>query len=198
MTNIDDFFGENESQNVETLIGITKKFFGFVSALAEIVDELQSEHLKLSSRIDQLQRTGPAPLSASPPSPAPLSASPPSPASLSPPPPTPATPGALPEAPGLPGLPTPPSPATASAPPGSPTAPPSTPSGLPPLPGLSPAPQQPGFGQPPAPQPGFGQPPAPQPTGPAPRPSPMSLKAQMNMELKEAFARIKKGWDETD
>jgi hypothetical protein len=24
----------------------------------------------------------------------------------------------------------------------------------------------------------------------------MNLKAQMNLELKEAFARIKKGWDE--
>jgi hypothetical protein len=24
----------------------------------------------------------------------------------------------------------------------------------------------------------------------------MSLKAQMNMELKEAFARIRKGWDD--
>jgi hypothetical protein len=24
----------------------------------------------------------------------------------------------------------------------------------------------------------------------------MSLKAQMNMELKEAFSRIRKGWDE--
>ncbi len=187
MTNIDEFFGENESQNVETLIGITKKFFGFVSALADIVDELQNDFLKLSDKIDQLQKTGSAPLSASPPSPT----------SLSPPPPSPAAPSALPEAPGLPGLPTLPSPATASASPVGPTAPPTTPSGLPPLPGLSPAPQ-PGYGQPPAPQPGYGQPPAPQPTGPAPRPSPMSLKAQMNMELKEAFARIKKGWDETD
>jgi hypothetical protein len=26
----------------------------------------------------------------------------------------------------------------------------------------------------------------------------MNLKAQMNMELKEAFARIKKGWSEED
>jgi hypothetical protein len=28
--------------------------------------------------------------------------------------------------------------------------------------------------------------------------SPMNLKAQMNMELKEAFSRIKKGWSEED
>jgi hypothetical protein len=34
------------------------------------------------------------------------------------------------------------------------------------------------------------------PPGTAPSPSPIGLKAQMNMELKEAFSRIRKGWDE--
>jgi hypothetical protein len=41
-----------------------------------------------------------------------------------------------------------------------------------------------------------GQPGVPGPPAQQPRPSPMSLKAQMNMELKEAFSRIRKGWDE--
>jgi hypothetical protein len=47
-----------------------------------------------------------------------------------------------------------------------------------------------------APPPAGGQFGSPQPPAPQARPSPMSLKAQMNMELKEAFARIRKGWDD--
>jgi hypothetical protein len=47
-----------------------------------------------------------------------------------------------------------------------------------------------------SPPPVGGQMGGPQAPAPQARPSPMSLKAQMNMELKEAFSRIRKGWDE--
>jgi hypothetical protein len=43
LTNLDEFFSDNESRNVDTLIEVTKKFFGFVSALAEIVDALETK-----------------------------------------------------------------------------------------------------------------------------------------------------------
>ncbi|MFX0209225.1 MAG: hypothetical protein ACFFDT_24790 [Candidatus Hodarchaeota archaeon] len=193
MKNIDDFFGDDESQNVKTLIEVTKKFFYFVSQLTEIVDSLENSLDELKIKVDQLL-TNPGVTAAIKPLSAPPTTSvpPPALAAMSAPPPAPAATSVP------PGLPTPPAPATASAPPSSPASPPSSPSippGLPPLPGVSPAPQ-PSFGQPLAPQPSFGQPPTPQPAAPAPRASPMSLKAQMNMELKEAFARIKKGWDE--
>lgn len=204
MKNIDDFFGDDESQNVQTLIEVTKRFFGFVSQLAEIVDELSNSFNELSSKVDQLQRGGAAATSPSPTISSP-GLSPPVLTTQSTSPPAPAA-TSVPS-----GLPAPPAPVTASTPPPSspsPAAPPSVPSGLPPLPGLSTAPAspQPSFGQPPGPQPGLNPPPGPQPGfgqppgpgAPAPRASPMSLKAQMNMELKEAFARIKKGWAEED
>ncbi|MHA2243438.1 MAG: hypothetical protein ACXADY_00560 [Candidatus Hodarchaeales archaeon] len=209
--NLDDFFGDDESQNVTTLIAVTKNFLGFVSQLAEIVDDLANSFTELSTKVDSLLQnpgaiapsstpaapapTAPAPTAPSAPPTAPTapSAPPTAPTAPSAPPPIPTAPSAAPA--GFPGLPTPPAPAAA-------------PSGLPPLPGLSPAPQ-PGFGQPPAPQPGFGQPPPASsgggfqgltkaPPRQAPRAQPMNLKAQMNSELKEAFARIKKGWSEDD
>ncbi|MFX0084513.1 MAG: hypothetical protein ACFFAU_02465 [Candidatus Hodarchaeota archaeon] len=214
MKNIDDFFGEDQSQNVDTLIEVTKKFFTFVSQLAEIVDELGKDYSELSNKVDQiLQGSGVKTLPSSPVSSIASLSKPISPAS---PPPTPISPTAPPPIPGAstspalnapPGFPTPPSPLQATAPPPAPsnplqaeinsamqnrTSPPSAPSGLPPLPG-APSAATPGFSPPPGlgPMPGGAQ-------TPKPRMSPMNLKAQMNMELKEAFARIKKGWSEED
>ncbi|MHA1214599.1 MAG: hypothetical protein ACTSR2_01670 [Candidatus Hodarchaeales archaeon] len=200
MTNLDEFFGDERSKNIETLMAVTKKFFVFVSQLAEIVDELERNFAELDKKVNQLLQ-GSGTSSFSPPTIAPpvqKASAPPAPPSISP-----ASSPAQ-------GLPTPPAPVQASTPMStgpsplsppspSPLSPPSpsglaAPSGLPPLPGQSQQPSTPSLG---APTPGagrMGQPPA---TGaPAPRPSPMSLKAQMNMELKEAFARIRKGWDE--
>ncbi|UCE13626.1 MAG: hypothetical protein JSV04_00270 [Candidatus Heimdallarchaeota archaeon] len=187
MKNIDDFFGDDESQNVKTLITVTKKFFVFVSQLVEIVDELEKNYNELANKVNQLQKSG---LSSSPPPTSAVSSAPPTPVVSSAPPPAPATPSTP---PGLPSLPTPPSPTTASAPPSSPA----PQSGLPPLPNMASPPQT--FGPPPTQHQGFqGLTPVPQATAPPPRPSPMNLKAQMNLELKEAFARIKKGWSEDE
>jgi hypothetical protein len=208
LKNLDDFFGEDQGQNVDTLVAVTKKFFTFVSQLAEIVDELGKEYSELSNKVDQLLKNS-GPISAPPRSPTPV-ASLPSSVAIGTPPQIPTAPSAPPTAPTAapPGFPTPPSPTQATAPPPAPTSPlqaeisqamqnrsspPAAPSGLPPLPG-APAAAPPGFGQ--------SQPPGPGGPGGAPAPnprvSPMNLKAQMNMELKEAFARIKKGWSEED
>ncbi len=197
MTNLDEFFGDNQSQNVDTLIAVTKKFFVFVSQLAEIVDELERKYAELSTRISQVsqQPSAPPPLSAPTLSPKPPVSQPTVP-SIAPSPPT--TPP--PSLPTPPAFPTPPAPVqaqpSASPPPmaantlSQPSAPIPSPSSLPPLPGQSAAPPSPGLSPPPV----GGQMGGPQ--APPPRPSPMSLKAQMNMELKEAFSRIRKGWDE--
>ena len=219
MKNIDDFFGDDQEQNVDTLIEVTKKFFTFVSQLAEIVDELGREYSELTIKIDQLLQSSSSPQASAPPS-TPVSAAtpPPIPMSTSAPPPVPE---ALPASPATasPGFPAPPSPTQAAAPPPVPASPlqaeisstmqnqpspPAASSGLPPLPGV-PAATPPAFGQPAATPPAFGQSRPPEPggapggaPGPKPRASPMNLKAQMNMELKEAFARIKKGWSEED
>jgi hypothetical protein len=206
LKNIDDFFGDDQDQNVDTLIEVTKKFFTFVSQLAEIVDELGKEYSELTIKIDQLLKSPSSPQASAPPS-TPVSAAtpPPIPMSTSAPPPVPETPPASP-ATASPGFPAPPSPTQAAAPPPVPASPlqaeissamqnqpspPAASSGLPPLPGVPAAAAPPAFGQSKPPEPG-GAP------GPKPRASPMNLKAQMNMELKEAFARIKKGWSEED
>ncbi len=214
MKNIDDFFGEDQSQNVDTLIEVTKKFFTFVSQLAEIVDELGKDYTELSNKVDQLlQRSGTTTLPSSPVLPISSHSKPISPTSPTTTPVPSTTPPPIPgvtASPSLnapPGFPTPPSPLQATAPPPAPsnplqaeinsamlnrTSPPSPPSGLPPLPG-APSAATPGF----SPPPGLGEMPGGAQT-PKPRMSPMNLKAQMNMELKEAFARIKKGWSEED
>jgi hypothetical protein len=208
MKNLDDFFGDDESKNVAILVTVTKKFFGFVSQLAEIVYELQESFIELSDKVDQLtQERGSGMVSAPPittstPRAPPVAPSTPrappvAPSAPSAPPPIPSAPSApavatsAPSSP--PGFPAPPSPTTASS------------SGLPPLPGLSPTPQ-PSFGVPSKAslEAGFqGLTPVPaqaqaQAQAPKPRASPMNLKAQMNNELKEAFARIKKGWAEDE
>ena len=200
LKNLDNFFGEDQGQNVDTLIEVTKRFFTFVSQLAEIVDELGREYTELSNKIDKLlQTSGSSGVIASPPSPASTS-TPPIPGAASTPPPIPGAASTPPPIPGAastpptasPGFPTPPAAPTnplqaeLSTALQSPPAPPAAPSGLPPLPG-APAASSPGFGQ--------SQAPAPR---PKPRASPMNLKAQMNSELQEAFARIKKGWSEED
>ena len=205
MKNIDDFFGEDQDQNVDTLIEVTKRFFTFVSQLAEIVDELGKDYYELTNKVDQLLQSPSSPQASTPP-PTPVSAAapPPIPVSTSAPPPVPGAPTASPST-APPSFPAPPSPTQATAPPPVPAnplqaeissamqnqpSPPSASSGLPPLPGV-PAAAPPAFGQSRPPGPG-GAP------GAKPRVSPMNLKAQMNMELKEAFARIKKGWSEED
>lgn len=194
LTNLDEFFSDNETRNVDTLIEVTKKFFGFVSALAEIVDALETRYTELDNKINMLsqqQRTS------TPPTMTPsVSTTPPAPQVSTAPSTPPSTPSSLPTPPGLP---TPPSaPVQAqptSPPPVSATAAPNQqsfapPSNLPPLPGQAPAPS---LAPPPA---SGGQLGGPQPPSQPRGPSPMSLKAQMNMELKEAFARIRKGWDD--
>lgn len=214
MKNIDDFFGEDQDQNVDTLIEVTKRFFTFVSQLAEIVDELGKDYSDLTDKVEQLLQRSSSPQAAAPSS-APVSAAapPPIPVSTSAPPPVPVAPTASPAA-SPPGFPAPPSPTQAAAPPPVPANPlqaelssamqnrppePAASSGLPPLPGVpaaapqAAAPQA--FGQSRPPRPGGAMGGAP---GPKPRASPMNLKAQMNSELKEAFARIKKGWSEED
>lgn len=194
LTNLDEFFSDNESRNVDTLIEVTKKFFGFVSALAEIVDALETKYAELDNKISllsQQQRTS-APPTMTPS----VSAAPPTPQVAATPSPPSATSTSLPTPPGLPTPPSAPVQAqSASPPPASALAAPNQqslapPSGLPPLPGQTPAPS---LAPPPA---SGGQLGGPQTPGQPPRPSPMSLKAQMNMELKEAFSRIRKGWDD--
>ncbi len=199
MTNLDEFFGDNQSQNVDALIAVTKKFFVFVSQLAEIVDDLERKYAELSSRISQISQQPSAPpqlsapgLTSSPPDSQPIAPS------VGPSPPT-APPPSLPTPPAFPTPPSPvqaqpsavPTPVSANAPP-QPAGSMPSPSSLPPLPGQSPAPPSPGLAPPTVGgQMGGARPPTPQ-----AHPSPMSLKAQMNMELKEAFSRIRKGWDE--
>ncbi|MCK4847820.1 MAG: hypothetical protein KAT16_02220 [Candidatus Heimdallarchaeota archaeon] len=204
MTNLDEFFSDDETRNVETLIAVTKKFFLFVSQLAEIVDSLEARYTDIIARLDNIsQNAGQAPtqISASPMAPPPAST--PAPVSTQAPSPPLAPPAAPTSLPTPPSFPTPPAPmeAQSTAPPPSVTAtaspPPQqsfSPSNLPPLPGQTAAPpSQPGLSPPgPTGVPVGGT----HPPGPAPGPSPMSLKAQMNMELKEAFSRIRKGWDE--
>lgn len=215
MKNIDDFFGEDQDQNVDTLIEVTKRFFTFVSQLAEIVDELGKDYSELIIKVEQLLQSSSSPqASAPPPTPVSAVAPPPVPVSTSAPPPVPGAPTASPST-APPSFPAPPSPTQATAPPPVPAnplqaeissamqnqpSPPSASSGLPPLPGV-PAAAPPATGQPAAAPPAFGQSRPPGPggaPGAKPRVSPMNLKAQMNMELKEAFARIKKGWSEED
>jgi len=89
LTNLDEFFGDNQSQNVDTLIAVTKKFFVFVSQLAEIVDELERKYAELSTRINQVsqQPSAPPPFSAPSPSPSPPPSQPVAP-SVAPSPPT--------------------------------------------------------------------------------------------------------------
>jgi hypothetical protein len=190
LANLDEFFGDNQSQNVDTLVEVTKKFFTFVSQLAEIVDDLEGRYAELNKKIDQISQrpavTAPSPASTP-------SRVPSAPQTSSLPTAPVSTPESLPTPPGFPSPPAPAQPSvTASGPPQQPAST-SPPSSLPPLPGQAPPAQQPGFAPPPGPTGQFGSPQAPpQPS----RPSPMSLKAQMNMELKEAFARIRKGWDD--
>jgi hypothetical protein len=207
LTNLDEFFGDERSKNVDTLVEVTKKFFIFVSQLAEIVDELERNFAELNLKVDQLlqgRSTGPSKNSIQFSAPVQPSSTRSSPPSISQPPsfPNPPTPmQASPQTPPAISPLSPPSPSSIS---------PSSPN-LPPLPGQIPSSSPPPFGSPPPssssagfeqiqpPGPGInsqGAPGIPGPGVPAPRPSPMSLKAQMNMELKEAFARIRKGWDE--
>ena len=206
MTNLDEFFTDDETRNVETLVAVTKKFFLFVSQLAEIVDSLEVKYANIMDRLDRLDKISqnavlaPNQVSATPVSPPPVT----TPASVptqvpSPPVAPPSAPTSLPTPPSFPTPPAPmesqpasPPPVTASSSP-PPQQPAFSQSNLPPLPGNAPAPSQPGL-SPPGP-PG-GQAGGTRPPGSAPSPSPMSLKAQMNMELKEAFSRIRKGWDE--
>ena len=61
LTNLDEFFGDDQSQNVDALIAVTKKFFVFVSQLAEIVDDLERKYAELSSRINQISQQPSAP-----------------------------------------------------------------------------------------------------------------------------------------
>lgn len=203
LTNLDEFFSDDETRNVETLIAVTKKFFLFVSQLAEIVDSLEARYSDIIVRLEKLsQNAGQAPTQVSTPPVAPPSATAPDPVpsqTFSPPVAPPAAPTSLPTPPSFP---TPPAPmeAQSAAPPpvtADSSPPPQqqafSPSNLPPLPGQAAAPSQPGLSPPsPTGDPAGGT----RPPGPAPRPSPMSLKAQMNMELKEAFSRIRKGWDD--
>jgi hypothetical protein len=204
LTNLDEFFSDNETQNVETLIEVTKKFFLFVSQLTEIVDSLEVKYESLSNRLDQISQgaiQAPTQVYAPPVAPHPVTSSVPAPMVASTPPAAPPTaPASLPTPPSFPSPPAPmgaqsaapPPPVTAtSSPPPQQQA--FSPSNLPPLPGQGAAPPPPGL-SPPGPTGGAvgGN----IPPGSAPRPSPMSLKAQMNMELKEAFSRIRKGWDE--
>ncbi|NHJ00561.1 MAG: hypothetical protein EAX86_00385 [Candidatus Heimdallarchaeota archaeon] len=199
MANLDDFFSDDQSRNVDSLIEVTKKFFIFVSQLAEIVDDLERKYSLLNGRIDDLLQKSMSP-------PRQPQINPPTVSTPAQPVTTPTAPPAPSSFPTPPGLPTPPS--TVQPAPIQATTPPPAPSNLPPLPGQSPPSSPSIFGQPPPP-PTFGQQNLPSsgglapsptaglgPNAPAPTASPMSLKAQMNMELKEAFARIRKGWDE--
>jgi len=199
LTNLDEFFSDDETQNVETLVAVTKKFFLFVSQLAEIVDSLEVKYADLNTKLDKIsQNAVQAPAQVSPPavSPTPITTPAPVPTQASSPPVAP--PSAPTSLPSPPSFPTPPAPMEAQTTPPPVTAasspPPQqqalSPSNLPPLPGNSPAPPQLGSSPP---SPTGGQAGA---VRPPPGPSPMSLKAQMNMELKEAFSRIRKGWDE--
>ncbi|MFX0151811.1 MAG: hypothetical protein ACFFAJ_13570, partial [Candidatus Hodarchaeota archaeon] len=57
MANLDEFFSDDTDRNVQTLVEVTKKFFVFVSQLAEIVDELEKNYSILSTKIDQMSQT---------------------------------------------------------------------------------------------------------------------------------------------
>ncbi|MHA1443538.1 MAG: hypothetical protein ACTSR4_02160 [Candidatus Hodarchaeales archaeon] len=205
MTNLDEFFSDDETRNVETLVAVTKKFFLFVSQLAEIVDSLEVKYANIMARLDRLDNLSqnavqaPNQVSAPPVSPPPVTTSASVPTQApSPPAAPPSAPTSLPTPPSFPTPPAPVEAQSASPPPVTAVSSPPqqqafSPSNLPPLPGNAPAPPQPGLAPP---GPAGGQAGGTHPPGTAPSPSPMSLKAQMNMELKEAFSRIRKGWDE--
>ncbi|MHA1236356.1 MAG: hypothetical protein ACTSQ9_01700 [Candidatus Hodarchaeales archaeon] len=205
MTNLDEFFSDDETRNVETLVAVTKKFFLFVSQLAEIVDSLEVKYANIMARLDRLDNLSqnavqaPNQVSAPPVSPPPVTTSASVPTQApSPPAAPPSAPTSLPTPPSFPTPPAPVEAQSASPPPVTAVSSPPqqqafSPSNLPPLPGNAPAPPQPGLAPP---GPAGGQAGGTRPPGTAPSPSPMSLKAQMNMELKEAFSRIRKGWDE--
>ena len=205
LTNLDEFFSDDETRNVETLVAVTKKFFLFVSQLAEIVDSLEVKYANIMARLDRLDNLSqnavqaPNQVSAPPVSPPPVTASDSVPTQApSPPTAPPSAPISLPTPPSFPTPPAPMEAQSASPPPvTAANSPPQqqafSPSNLPPLPGNAPAPAQPGLAPP---GPTGGQVGGTRPPGTAPSPSPMSLKAQMNMELKEAFSRIRKGWDD--
>jgi len=205
LTNLDEFFSDDETRNVETLVAVTKKFFLFVSQLAEIVDSLEVKYANIMARLDRLDNLSqnavqaPNQVSAPPVSPPPVTTSASVPTQApSPPAAPPSAPTSLPTPPSFPTPPAPVEAQSASPPPVTAVSSPPqqqafSPSNLPPLPGNAPAPPQPGLAPP---GPAGGQAGGTRPPGTAPSPSPMSLKAQMNMELKEAFSRIRKGWDE--
>jgi len=206
LTNLDEFFSNDETRNVETLIAVTKKFFVFVSTLAEIVDSLEVKYSEIMVKLENISKNAsqaPIQVSAPPATPPPVTTQAPSPPvttqAPSPPVTAPTAPVSLPTPPSFP---TPPAPmeAQSTAPPpvtAASSPPPQqqafSPSALPQLPGQASAPPQPGSSPPRSTGGPVG---GNRPPGGAPQPSPMSLKAQMNMELKEAFSRIRKGWDE--
>ncbi|MHA1206017.1 MAG: hypothetical protein ACTSSO_00445, partial [Candidatus Hodarchaeales archaeon] len=196
---------DDETRNVETLVAVTKKFFLFVSQLAEIVDSLEVKYANIMDRLDRLDNLSqnavqtPNQVSAHPVSPPSVTASASVPTQAhSPPAAPPSAPTSLPTPPSFPTPPAPVEAQSASPPPvTAASSPPQqqafSPSNLPSLPGNAPAPPKSGL----APSgPTGGQVGGTRPPGTAPSPSPMSLKAQMNVELKEAFSRIRKGWDE--
>ncbi|MHA1512960.1 MAG: hypothetical protein ACTSRJ_02725, partial [Candidatus Hodarchaeales archaeon] len=156
MTNLDEFFSDDETRNVETLVAVTKKFFLFVSQLAEIVDSLEVNYANIMARLDRLDNLSqnavqaPNQVSAPPVSPPPVTTSASVPTQApSPPAAPPSAPTSLPTPPSFPTPPAPVEAQSASPPPVTAVSSPPqqqafSPSNLPPLPGNAPAPPQPG------------------------------------------------------